>query len=256
MVNGLDRFRAHFAAFTDRYVLIGGTASSLAMEELGGSFRVTKDLDIVLCVESLDRVFAEAFWAFIKAGDYENRQKSTGKRLFYRFYAPKQPGFPEMLELFSRVPDALDLPATSELTPIPIDDEVSSLSAILMDDDYYAFVMARRVIIHGLAVIQADALIPLKARACVDLSERKARGEAIDSKNIRKHKNDIFRLFTILDRASSVTLAESLRLDLNTALVRISEEPVDLKTLGISTLQLPELVAELRRIYGLTHPSH
>jgi len=50
MVNGLDRFQAHFAAYTDRYVLIGGTASSLAMEELGGSFRVTKDLDIVLCL--------------------------------------------------------------------------------------------------------------------------------------------------------------------------------------------------------------
>jgi hypothetical protein len=33
MVNGLDRFREHFAAYTDRYVLIGGTASSLAMEE-------------------------------------------------------------------------------------------------------------------------------------------------------------------------------------------------------------------------------
>jgi len=105
MVNGLDRFQAHFAEYADRYVLIGGTAASLAMEELGGDFRVTKDLDIVLCVESLDRAFAEAFWAFIKAGAYENRQKSTGKRLFYRFYAPQQPGYPDMLELFSRLPD-------------------------------------------------------------------------------------------------------------------------------------------------------
>lgn len=255
MVNGLDRFQAHFASYTDRYVLIGGTASSLAMEELGGSFRVTKDLDIVLCVESLDRAFAEAFWEFIKAGGYENRQKSTGKRLFYRFYAPTQPGYPEMLELFSRIPDALDLPTTAELTPIPIDEEVSSLSAILMDDDYYAFVMARRVVLHGLAAIQADALIPLKARAYVDLSERKERGEAIDSKNIKKHKNDIFRLFTILERTSSVTLAEALRRDLRAALAKIAQEPVELKLFGISTLQLPELIAELHRIYGLAEPS-
>ena len=55
MVNGLDRFREHFSAYTDRYVLIGGTAASLAMEELCEAFRVTKDLDIVLCVEALDR---------------------------------------------------------------------------------------------------------------------------------------------------------------------------------------------------------
>jgi len=38
MVNGLDRFREHFAAYADRYVLIGGTASSVAMEELGEAF--------------------------------------------------------------------------------------------------------------------------------------------------------------------------------------------------------------------------
>jgi hypothetical protein len=44
-----------------------------------------------------------------------------------------------MLELFSRLPDALDHAEGSELTPVPVDDEVSSLSAILMDDDYYAF---------------------------------------------------------------------------------------------------------------------
>ena len=251
MVNGLDRFQSHFSDYTDRYVLIGGTASSIAMEELGGSFRATKDLDIVLCVESLDRAFAEAFWEFIRAGGYENRQKSTGKRLFYRFYAPNQAGFPEMLELFARVPDALDLPEDATLTPIPVDDEVSSLSAILMDDAYYTFVMERRVVIHGLPVIKADALIPLKARAYVDLMDRRERGDAIDSKNIRKHKNDIVRLFTILERADTIPLTESLRRDLNLALIRIGQEPIDLKSLGVSTLQLPQLIAELRRIYDL-----
>ena len=79
------------------------------MEELGQEFRTTKDLDIVLCIETLDRDFTHAFWDFIKLGEYNNCQKSTGKRLFYRFYGPKQKGFPEMLELFTRVSDALDL---------------------------------------------------------------------------------------------------------------------------------------------------
>ena len=252
MVNGLDRFQAHFADYADHYVLIGGTASSLALEELGGEFRVTKDLDIVLCVESLDRAFAEAFWAFIKAGAYENLQKSTGKRLFYRFYSPQQPGYPEMLELFSRLPDALGHAEGSDLTPVPVDDEVSSLSAILMDDNYYAFVMERRVVIHGLAVIKADALIPLKARAYVDLADRKARGETVDSKNIKKHRNDIFRLFTVLERGATITLAEALRRDLAEALVRISQESVDLAGFGITTLKLPALITELKRIYGLS----
>jgi hypothetical protein len=199
MVKGLDRFKEHFAGYADRYVLIGGTASSLSMEELGSEFRATKDLDLVLCVETLDRDFAEVFWEFIRLGEYENRQKSTGKRLFYRFHGPKQAGFPEMLELFSRVPDALDLKGDTGITPIPVDEEISSLSAILMNGDYYDFVMARRTTMDGLSLVKADGLIPLKARAYVDLSNRKAAGETVDSKNIRKHKNDIFRLFTALE---------------------------------------------------------
>ena len=52
MVRGLDLFREHFKDFADRYVLIGGTACDLIMSEVGLQFRATKDLDIVLCIES------------------------------------------------------------------------------------------------------------------------------------------------------------------------------------------------------------
>jgi hypothetical protein len=41
MVKGIDQFKAHFANFADRYVLIGGVACYLAMEEAGLEFRVT-----------------------------------------------------------------------------------------------------------------------------------------------------------------------------------------------------------------------
>lgn len=48
MVRGLDLFRETFAAYADQYLLIGGTAASLTMEDAGLQFRATKDLDIVL----------------------------------------------------------------------------------------------------------------------------------------------------------------------------------------------------------------
>lgn len=251
MVNGLDRFKEHFAAFSDRYVLIGGTASSLCMEELGVEFRVTRDLDIVLCVETLDREFAEAFWTFVRDGRYENRQKSTGKRLFYRFYDPHVDGYPEMLELFARVPDALDIQAGALLTPVPVDDEVSSLSAILLDNDYYTFVMERRTLFDSLSIIKAEGLIPLKARAYLDLTNRKAAGQQVDSKQIKKHKNDIFRLFTVLDRVSSLALSLRLQTDLDQALARIATDPPDLKILGIGGMTLPEVLVSLRQVYNL-----
>lgn len=185
-------------------------------------------------------------------GQYENRQKSTGKRLFYRFYDPQAEGFPEMLELFARVPDALYLKGDTGITPIPVDEEISSLSAILMNEDYYGFVMERRTTIDGLPLVKADGLIPLKARAYVDLSNRKAAGEAVDSKNIRKHKNDMIRLFTVLDRGVRVPLPASLQADLGAALALMENDPPDLKSLGVSRMTLAEVLDGLRQFYNLS----
>ena len=44
-----------------------------------------------------------------------------------------------MIELFTRKLDAIQLPEDAVLTPLPIDEDISSLSAILLDDDYYEF---------------------------------------------------------------------------------------------------------------------
>ena len=118
-------------------MLIGGTACDLAFTDTGVPFRATKDLDIVLCVESLDADFTRAFWEFVKEGEYELQESSTGEKRLYRFKKPKQTDFPVMLELFARVPDALGERPGAELTPIPFDEDVSSLSAILLDADYY-----------------------------------------------------------------------------------------------------------------------
>jgi hypothetical protein len=42
VVRGLDVFRDFFAGSTDQFVLIGGTAATLAMESAGLTFRATK----------------------------------------------------------------------------------------------------------------------------------------------------------------------------------------------------------------------
>ena len=44
MVTGLELFKEHFRPYADNYVLIGGTACELALEEAGLPFRATKDL--------------------------------------------------------------------------------------------------------------------------------------------------------------------------------------------------------------------
>lgn len=178
MVRGLDIIRSWFKDYADQYILIGGTAATLAMEEAGLEFRATKDLDIVLHVEALTREFGQAFWKFIDAGGYAIREISdTCKPVFYRFQKPTDLGFPVMVELFSRAPDGLVPAQGSLLTPIPLDAAVSSLSAILLDDAYYEFILTGRREANGLPWVAEDRLIPLKAIAWLELSARKDQGE-------------------------------------------------------------------------------
>jgi hypothetical protein len=252
MVTGLDLFREYFAGYEDRYVLIGGASAALAMQEADLEFRSTKDLDIVLTIEALDVEFGKAFWEFIEHGRYKHRQRSTGKEQYYRFEEPGVSGYPAMLELFSRLPDVIHLDGEARFTPLPIGEDVASLSAILLDPDYYTFINTHKRVIGGLSALGADGLIPLKARAWVDLSARKLAGEAIDSKNVLKHRNDILRLYSVLDLAMPVVLPLSIRTSFAEALVKLESEPgINLKQFNINRVSLTQLVDELRRVYGL-----
>ena len=255
MIRGLDKFRAHFADFTDSYVLIGGVAADLVMDDVGVSFRATKDFDIVLCVEVLETSFANAFWAFVKAGGYQNQQRGTADKIFYRFTKPGDESYPFMLELFSRAPDTLMLGDDSHLTPIPISEYVSSLSAILLDGDYYQFLHQNKTVIDSIAVVTGECLIPLKAKAWLDMSKRREAGEAVDSKEIRKHKNDIFRLFQILSSELRIELPESIARDMEHYFVAVSADPdLQLKPFGLEGLRVPDVVGLLRLIYQLPEP--
>lgn len=249
---GLEKFQKHFAAFADQYVLIGGVATLLALEEQGLEARATKDLDIVLCVEVLEPAFVRAFWAFVQAGGYQIQQRSSGKKIFYRFSKPTMPGYPAMLEIFSRHPDGVSLGEDAQLTPIPVDEDVSSLSAILLDEDYYAFLHANKRELAGVQVVNEYCLIPLKARAWLDLSKRKEADEAIDQKNISKHRSDVLRLFQLLNPATRLTLPPVMLADMAAFLEMLSiQNDQLLKTVGIKGLSLAEVVETLRSIYGM-----
>ena len=251
MVRGISRFKNHFAGYSDQYVLIGGTACSLVMKDVGLEFRATKDLDIVLCVEVLDTKFVSLFWDFVNQGGYMNRQRSTGKDLFYRFYSPSNTDFPAMLELFSRVPDFVRLGDGSHLTPIPTSDETASLSAILLDDDYYNFTHSGKQLIDGISVVVASHLIPLKARAWLDLRERKQSGGHVDEKDIRKHKNDVLRLYQLLTLATQIETPSAIKQDMRKFLDQIRREPVEMKSMGLKQVRFDDVLSNLLQIYDL-----
>ena len=251
MVRGLESFTTWFQDYSDQYVIIGGTACDLLMSEEGFSFRGTKDIDLVLIVESLNRDFGMHFWNYVTSGGYERKNKSNGTPQFYRFTNPQSKDFPSMIELFSTSSDSIILPEHAVLTPLPIDDEVSSLSAILLEPDYYEFLKMGRVRISGLTLLDALHLIPFKAKAWMDLCDRKENGEQIDSKNIRKHKNDVFRLTELIDRfqENSIETPRKVISDMEEFLLRISKEDVDLKQLGIMNRTKEDIIKQLGSLY-------
>jgi len=104
----------------------------------------------------------------------------------------------------------------THLTPVPFEQQVDSLSAILLDKDYYAFLHGHTRLLSGVNVVTEKALIPLKARAWLDLVARKEREpDAVDSKNIRKHSNDILRLSQLLAETDRIVVSPAIRDDLD-----------------------------------------
>ncbi len=233
MVRGIEYFKKWFQGYEEQYVIIGGTACDLLLTSGGLSFRATKDIDMVLIIEAVTAEFGKRFWEYVTAGGYEHCNKSTGKSQFYRFTHPKEREFPFMIELFTRQSENIALPKGAVLTPLPIDDVVSSLSAILLDEAYYNLLCKGATKVDGVTVLDAGYLILFKAKAWLDLTNRKESGESIDSKDIRKHKNDIYRLSTLLGENSKVAVNETVYSDFQDFIEKVSSEEVALEQLGI-----------------------
>lgn len=251
MVTGLDRFRAHFSDHEHQYVLIGGAACELIMEEAGLDFRATKDLDIVLIVEALDPAFSETFMAFVEAGGYEIRQRSEGSRILYRFAKPSTEGYPAMLELFSNAPEGFDLAPGSQLMPIPIAEEAASLSAILLDADYYAFLKTMGRSLAGVPVLDEAGIIPFKARAWLDLSRRRDEGEKTDDKDVKKHRNDVARLLQLLSPEANFDLPEAIKADMQAFIEALAaQEDFAPKQFGVAMTK-DVVIDRLRSAYKL-----
>jgi hypothetical protein len=249
MVTGIESFKEWFKGNEEQYTIIGGTACDILMAEDGLDFRATKDIDLVVIMEAVDADFGRKFWDYVKQAGYEHCNKSSGMPQFYRFSHPSSKRYPAMIELFTRRPDAIKLPDDAVLTPLPIEEDISSLSAILLDDDYYAFLKQGQVTVDGVSVLDAAHLIPFKAKAWTDLTDRKAAGEHVDSKNIRKHKNDIFRLTELLDSKERINVSLGIYKDIQEFIRRMQTEEVDVKQLGIAGKTKEQILDELKNMY-------
>lgn len=216
MVKGLDKFREYFSEHKDNYVIIGGTACDMALQGTDMPPRATDDIDMILIVENMNREFGQRFWEFISDGNYTTRQRKRGEGKqpvpeLFRFIKP-QPGFPVQIELLSHHPDILGEPTGFHLTPIPLGEQLSSLSAILMDEEFYSFTFNNSIIDNGLRIASPLCLICLKAKAFLNLTNERQTNPAIRSYDIRKHRDDVFKLLAMkIDPLTPIPLSENIK---------------------------------------------
>ena len=246
MVIGMELFREKFREYSDCYTIIGGAACDILMSEADLSFRATKDIDMILILEDRHREFATIFWDYIKEGNYRCGWKNNSDMHFYRFTEPKR-GYPVQIELFSRMP-GYHLSVVEGIIPIHIDDDVSSLSAILLNDDFYYFMMEGRKVINDIGILDAEHIIPFKMFAWLDLKRRKQSGEHVNEKDLKKHKNDVFRLLQIVPLGTKVESRGLVKESISQFLIDVKSEELRLKEMGLP-FEKEEAIVLLQGIY-------
>ena len=232
MVVGLDTFSAHFKDFQDSYIIIGGTACDIIIEEAGFTPRATDDIDMILIVEALSPEFVAKFWEFIVLGQYAIQQKNEEERNCYRFANPANPDYPKQLELFCKEPDIIDVNYGAHLTPIPVEEGLSSMSAILLDENYYNYTIKHSEVKEGVHYATPQTLICLKAFAFLNNTERKAAGQTVRSVDIKKHKNDVFRMVMMLNENDRFDLPDTIKVDMQKFVYTIKDDLPSAETLA------------------------
>jgi len=254
MVKGLDVFANYFKDYPNNYVIIGGTACDIIIDEAGFTPRTTKDIDIILVVEALSPEFVKQFWQFIKDGNYERKEQSADERKYYRFTKPADKNFPYQIELFARTPDLIHLEGDAHLTPIPVEDDLSSLSAILLSDDYYNYMIEHSVLQNGLHSAKLEALICLKAKAFLEITTRIANGSKEDAKQLRKHKADVFRLAVFLTGDQVFETPPAIKAHLKAFAEAIEADLPDeaiFKEMGVASIKAETIFAQLLKSFQL-----
>lgn len=246
MVAGIASFIEKFRDYGDCYTIIGGTACDILMTEADTEFRATKDIDMILILEARQRDFIKIFWEYVIEAGYKFGWKNSDTVHFYRFTEPK-PGYPFMIELFSREPDYIKSTPTG-IIPIHVDDDISSLSAILLDDEYYSFMLDGRRNVSGVSVLDAEHIIPFKMFAWLNLKDRKQNNEHVNERDLKKHKYDVFRLLQIIDRSITVDAPGLVKENIIRFIREIVLEDVPFEQLGLP-FDMDTAIGLLKRLY-------
>ncbi len=250
MIQGLTNFTKYFEEYNDDYVVIGGLATAMIMNDLGFTARATKDIDLVV-ISNNNEPFIKQLLKFINIAGYKTKQrtKNDSTHNLFRFLDSDDKSYPEQLELFAIHDKDSKIVTDKHIIPIETPDSYKYLSAILLDTDYFNLLKRYTTNIDGLHIATPEVLIPLKIHAHLNLLEDK-------NSDAKKHLTDVVRLITLLDDDDSVILNGKVKDDFIKFLPIIENIEEDrirsiLKSSNIGNISKSIIIELLRSVYKI-----
>ena len=257
-MQGLEKFKEYMSGFRSHYVVIGGLATVLTLEDRNLPARATKDVDMIIICQPEAQQYMKRFWEFIKAGGYKlwkPDDEEDSHPCFYRFVKPEDRAFPAQIELFSKVPEYVEVPEDVHIVHIPMEGYTSSFSAIIMDEAYYDFAIEHSEIVGDIRILKPEALIVLKAVAYNENLRRKEAGANVDQRDIDKHKKDVYRLSYVFDGSERFEVNETIKAQMKAFISEVEKSPIDGKNMfrgkGIPAMGMEEFVELIRGMFGV-----
>ena len=100
-------------------------------------------------------------------------------------------------------------------------------------------------------MLGAEYLVLFKAKAWLDLTEKKAAGQHVNDRDLRKHRGDVFRLYNIVDPTLRIDLPEKVAEEMKLFFAEVEQAKLDVRQYGIEDVTFAEVLADYRLIYGL-----
>lgn len=223
MLHSLQNFAREFEPYQGEYVVIGGAACHLWLAEEQTHFRNTRDVDMVLLLQSRSMPFIKAFLDFAARVGYQadSRLQPGGdtKRRLYRFRLADNSDFPEMIEVLGPDNEAIRHTFEQRSIPVKVADEYSGLSCMLLDDAYYGLLKGSCTTVQGIPVVSREGLIALKIKAFLNIQGLHGNGAVpphgsdASMENARKHRKDVIALL-YLSRLRATPVGPGIREDI------------------------------------------
>jgi len=242
---GLSHFEEYFREFKDDYVVVGGFATLMLLDRhLERHGKATHDIDLVLLTSSSIEM-AQQIKRYISEGKYTIQKGKKDAYLYYRFLNPEIEGFAKEIELFASDEQSLKLEDNQRIIPIDPEEGLYSLSAIMLDKEYFEVIKKNIDHSHQVPCTNTIATIILKISAFYDLKNR-------GDDKWKKHRRDIIKLVLILTGEENMPLEGRMIQDFNLFMEHIEQlnDKMVKQITGLNGISKDDIVEVLHGVYG------